>query len=134
MENNLNNITKPKVGERYKNLKYRDERKHITKQLLRLLKIDTDNKIFTSYDLDQNKETQNKILEMIPEIEKYYTISKWNYWHENKKNKKYMSLTKSLLKDMGITFIATNKKIKQEIKMINYIQYTITSDINAYLI
>jgi hypothetical protein len=127
------NIDKPKAGERYKNLKYKDERKDLTKKLLQLLKIDAGNKVFTSYDLDKDEETQKKILEMIPDIEKYYSVSKWNYWRENKKDKKYISLTKSVLKDMDIIILATNKKIKQDIKLINYIQYTITSDIDVYL-
>lgn len=133
MEDELkDNNDKPKLGERYKNLKYKDERKELTKRLLQYLKIDANNKVFTSFNLDNDEETQKKILDLIPDIEKYYSVSKWNYWRENKKDKKYLSLIKSLLKDMNVKILATNKKIKHDNKLINYIQYTLTSDIKIF--
>lgn len=78
-------INKPKVGERYKNLKYKDERKDLTKKLLQILKIDANNKVFTSYDLDKDEDTQKKILDLIPNIEKYYVTTRWCYKKESKK-------------------------------------------------
>jgi hypothetical protein len=127
-----NNVAKPKQPVvRYKNLKYRDERKELTKQLLQVLKIDTNNKIFNSYDLD-NEETQNAVTLLIPNIEKFYVTTKWCYNKENVKNKKHISVVKSLLKDMDIKFMSYPKKRKVDNTFVSYNIYTITSDIDAF--
>lgn len=133
MEDKLN-VAKPKIGERYKNIKYKNERIDLTKKLLQLLKIDANNKVFTSYDLDKNKETQDKILEMIPDIEKYYVTTRWCYKKESKKEKKHLSITKSVLKVMDINFKPSCCKESIDGKTVNYSMYTIISDINLFLV
>jgi hypothetical protein len=141
MENNLNDnddnkpkIEKPKQ-DRYKKYKYQNERKDITKQLLQVLKINGENKMFNSYDLDHDEETQKKILDMIPNIEKYYTVASWSYYRkEKKKERPYLSIIKSVLKDMSIHFDATVGRKTVDNKINSYSIYNISTNIDIYLL
>ena len=71
---------------------------------------------------------------MIPDIEKYYTVAGWTAFRKEKKvEKQYLSLLKSVLKDMKITFETTNCRIKVAEKVISHSIYRITSNIDLYL-
>jgi hypothetical protein len=128
--NNIN-IIKTK-GERHKKYKYRDERKALTKKILLILNVTNANKMFDSNDLDNNNEKKKAILDLIPEIEQYFSVSKWCFWRKES-DKKHISLVKSLLKDMNIKFLSTNKKIKIKDHITMRSLYAIQSDISEYL-
>jgi len=130
--NNTENIESTK-GERLKNIRYANERKDLTKKLLQLLGITSSNKIFDSYTLDHNLELQKSIINLVPLIEKYFSVAKWSY-HKGKKNKLYLSISKSLLKEMNIHFISHNKKKKVDDQFVPYVAYNITCDISTYLV
>jgi hypothetical protein len=89
--------------------------------------------VFTSYDLDKDEETQKKILEMIPDIEKYYVTTRWCYKKETKKNKKYLSVIKSVIKEMNIDVVSLSKKMKINGNYVAYMLYMITSNIDGYI-
>lgn len=134
MENkelNDNNIINTK-GERNKKYKYKDERKALTKKILQILNVTNANKTFDSNDLDNNYEKKKALLDLIPEIEQYFSVSKWCFWRKENNNK-HISLAKSLLKDMGIDVNSSIKKIKNKEKFTYYTIYMITNDIDQYL-
>lgn len=134
MDNEEHNIIPQNgKGERCKKYKYINERKAITKKLLELLHIDNNNKIFNSYDLDHNEETQKAILNMIPDIERYFTVAGWSYYRkDNNQNRPYISITKSVLKDMKINVVSASKKKRIGDKIITYSIYTISNNIDEY--
>jgi len=115
--------------------KYINERNEITKKLLNILQITNNNKTFDTYSLDNNKEIQQKIIDLIPDIEKVFVISKWSYFqkNKNKKEKPYVSLSKSLLKDMNIKLISYSKSLKINDKFHVITFYDLVSDIDTFL-
>jgi len=131
IQNNMNETTK---GERFKKYKYKDERKALTKKLLQYLHIDANNKIFDNIHI--NEQTQKDILDLIPKIEQYFSVAKWYYYQKNKniKDKPYVSLAKSLLKDMGIKILSASKKEKLDDIAVSCTVYVITSNIDEFLI
>lgn len=135
MEKEKHNNT-PQIikGERGKQYKYVNERKAIVRKLLELLHIDNNNKMFNSYDLDHNEETQKAILSMIPDVEKYFSVAGWSYYRkDNNQTRPYISITKSILKDMKINVISASKKKRIDDKILTYSIYTISNNIGEYL-
>jgi hypothetical protein len=121
--------------EHNKNYKYRDERKVLTKKLLQIIGITNTNKMFDSYELDNDVEKQKNILDLKPEIEQYYKVAGWSYYRKGKKKTRpYISITKSLLKDMKINVISSSKKKKIENKSITHTIYTILNNVDEYMI
>jgi len=122
----------PTKGERFKKYRYMNERKELTKKLLQLLGISSSNKMFNNIDV--NEETQTAIINLVPDIKKYYSIAKWYYFQKDKVSdvKPYISISKSLLKDMGIKFESFQGSRKLGNKSTTYTSYNIKSDISVY--
>ena len=57
-----------------KSILYKSEQEQLLNQIINILELDNNNSIIL-YNLDNNKNKQNKILELIPEIRKYYSFS-----------------------------------------------------------
>jgi len=119
--------------EHNKKFRYVNERKELTKKLLQLLKVDNNNKIFNTIDI--NEDTQKAIIDMVPEIKKYFNIGQWYYFQNNKniKDRPYLSITKSLLKDMNIFVTSEKKKRKIENKYMTLTIYTINNDLSQFI-
>lgn len=133
MENKeLNDNKEHKLN--FKN-RFAEDRKAITKRLLLILDITNDNKKFESLTLDKNKDIQQEILNLVPEIRKFFTVAKFACLRKDGKklDKPYLSLTRSLLKDMDIIVFPSNNKYKVDNKFVSSTSYTITSDISEFL-
>lgn len=59
---------------RLKNELYKNEQENILQQLITILNLDNDNSI-TLYDLDNNEIKQQDILNLLPNIRKYFSLS-----------------------------------------------------------
>jgi len=123
----------PTKGERFKKYRYMNERKELTKKLLQLLGINSSNKMFNNIDI--NEETQTAIMKLIPNVQKYYAVTKWYYFHKSKKSndKPYISISKNILKDMDIKIISSTKRKKINEKYVTYTLYAITTNIDQYI-
>ena len=90
-----------------------NERKEILNKIMNIIKINNSNLTFYSHELDKNIEGQQEILNMIPDIEKYFKVSSWASFQSNKNvSRKYLSIVKSILKDMDIKFNTCQVKMK----------------------
>ena len=120
--------------EHNKKSKYANERKELTKKLFQLLKVDNDNKIFYSLTLDNDVVLQKLITDMISDIKKYFYTGQWSYFidNKNKKKKPYISMTKNILKDMGIKIMSRPIKRKEGNIFRSCIVYTILNDLSDY--
>jgi len=117
-----------------KNYRFVNERKEVTKKLLKILKIDQNNKTFNNLDLDTNEQAQKEILALIPDIELYFSVSTWTYFMNNNIiNKPYLSITRSLLKDMNIGIVTERKSIKYNNKFTTCTYYSLTSNIIEFI-
>ena len=83
---------------RVKSELYKKEQEEIIDKIISIL--DLKNKTeYTLYELDQNKEIQKKIIELIPEIRKYYAFNNMKAVGEpNKRKRPWLSIIKILLK------------------------------------
>jgi hypothetical protein len=83
---------------RLKSELYKKEQDEIIEKIINIL--DLKNKTeYTLYELDKNEEIQNKIMELIPEIRKYYAFNNMKAVGEpNKRKRPWLSIIKNLLK------------------------------------
>ena len=81
-----------------KSLLYKQEQEEIINKIINILALDNDNSIIL-YNLDNDQDKQNKILELIPEIRKYYSFSTIIGASEPDKAKRpYLSIIKQITK------------------------------------
>jgi hypothetical protein len=83
---------------RLKSELYKKEQEEIIDKIIIIL--DLENKTeYTLYELDKNEEIQKKIMELIPEIRKYYAFNNMKAVGEpNKRKRPWLSIIKNLLK------------------------------------
>ena len=83
---------------RLKSELYKKEQEEIVDKIITIL--DLENKTeYTLYELDKNEEIQKKIMELIPEIRKYYAFNNLKAVGEpNKRKRRWLSIIKNLLK------------------------------------
>lgn len=84
---------------RLKSELYKKEQDEIKDKIITILDLENKNS-YTLYELDNNKEIQNKIMELIPEIRKWYSFNCMKAVGEPSKIKRpYLCIIKYLLKD-----------------------------------
>jgi hypothetical protein len=80
---------------------YFQEQKNLEDKLIHILNLDNKNSI-TLYELDKDIDKQKKILDLIPEIQKYYSSSKIPgvyYYSTNRIVRPWLSIIKYLTKN-----------------------------------
>lgn len=83
---------------RLKSELYKKEQENIVDKIIKILDLENNNK-YTLYQLDNNFDIQNKILELIPEIRKYYSFNGIKAVGDPTKIKRpYLSIIKHLIK------------------------------------
>jgi len=83
---------------RLKSELYAKEQEEIVNKIVNILDLNN-KKIYTLYELDNNKEIQEKIMVLIPEIRKYYSFNGIKAVGDPEKIKRpYLSIIKHLLK------------------------------------
>ena len=100
-------IEKPKrTWQKNKEKRFPEERKQVLKKILNIIGINETKKSFTTYELEKNHIAQSEILNLIPDIEKYFSTSLWSFYQTKnqkyapkKETTKYISIVKSILKD-----------------------------------
>ena len=84
------------------------DKKIILEKLYAILKINNNNMIALK-DLDKNKEQQEAILNLTQDAKKCFNYKDWTYFRNKKRVIKriYLSVMKSILKEMDIEIIIT---------------------------
>jgi hypothetical protein len=81
-----------------KSILYREEQEEIIEKIIDILQLD-ENYSITLYDLDNDIEKQNKIMDMIPEIRKFFSFSTVIGASEPDRTKRpFLSIIKQLCK------------------------------------
>ena len=82
-----------------KSILYKKEQEEIVNKIINILELDNENSIIL-YNLDNDKTKQDKILELIPEIRKYYSFTTIIGASEPTKAKRpYLSIIRQLTKN-----------------------------------
>ena len=83
---------------RLKSELYKKEQEEIIDKIITILDLEN-NKIYTLYELDKNAEIQNKIMELIPEIRKWFSFNNMKAVGEPSKRKRpWLCIIKQLTK------------------------------------
>jgi hypothetical protein len=93
---------------------YDNERNDLLKKLFDILDINDNNNLFSLKYLDNNSGDQTKILELIPNIKKYFICSKWSCFNQKllESERLYLSIIKNLLKNMNYIILPVRKHLK----------------------
>jgi len=108
---------------RLKSELYKIEQDEIINKIIDILKLDTENSI-TLYELDNNKDKQEKIMKLMPIIRKYFRFSSIGGARKPKQLKRpYLSIIKYMMKINHKIYniecrITVNNKIIRTIKYI----------------
>lgn len=87
---------------RLKSELYSKEQNNIIRQIIQILDLDNKN-TFTLYELDNNKIIQDKIIELIPEMRKWFSFNNMKAIGEPQNLKRpYLSIIKYMLKELYI--------------------------------
>jgi hypothetical protein len=82
---------------------YINERKAVIDRLLVILGINEGNNMFSLHKIDEDNNIQQQILDLEPEIKKYFICGEWScFKKKNSINRRWLSFIKYLLKDMNI--------------------------------
>ena len=124
------NIEKPKIEHNKKYL-YVNEQKEIIKKLFKILGIDNNKKTFCGIEIDEH--AQKEIINLIPDIKKYFKVSNWSCLKIEQQNEKiYLSIIKNLLKSMKINFSVLYKPVKIGTKHTSVTLYMIDDDVSIF--
>ena len=83
---------------RLKSELYKKEQEEIVDKIIKILDLEN-KKSYTLYELDKNEEIQKQIIELIPEIRKWYSFNNMKAVGEPEKRKRpWLSITKNLIK------------------------------------
>ena len=83
-----------------KSEKYTTEREDIINRALEILQLDED-KSFILYEIDKDIEKQNRIIELVIDIKRYFASSYWN----GNTVRPYLTIIRNLFKNQGFLFI-----------------------------
>lgn len=114
--------------------KYINERKEIVQKILDILEINEINNKFSLNKIDNDPIKKQQILDLEPEIKKYFICSRWTYFsNKNREFKRtYLSLIKAIFKNMNvklttsrfIKFLENNKTSTETYYIVNINQTT----------
>lgn len=92
--------------------KYQNEREEICNKLIEILQLDENNN-FLLYDLEEDTNKQQNILEMKEEIKKYFAVSCISSFKPNFKCKRpYLNIVRSILRQQNYTFEGSDYSLK----------------------
>ena len=119
------NVNKKKAGQPSKELKYSAERQVVYDKLWTILGISNEKMEFDLTALEKDKTRQQQIMDLEHDVKKYFTSGSWPYFAKPEIKDKYISLTRSILKQQKYTiqyFRAydgkTNLVVQKTIKVI----------------
>jgi len=83
---------------RLKSELYKKEQEEIVDKIIKILDLEN-KKSYTLYELDKNEEIQKQVMELIPEIRKWYSFNNMKAVGEPEKRKRpWLSIIKNLIK------------------------------------
>jgi hypothetical protein len=118
--NNNNIPEKNKGGQPSKKNKFPKERQQVLDELFTILGVTSNNMTFNLSNIENDKNKQQEILDLVDDIKKYFNYGSWTYFCRPNIKKPYIGLTKSLLKEMGYKMDSSyvidgkSKKISQK--------------------
>ncbi len=119
---------------KFKHLKYKDQQKDILIKIFNILNITKENNEIKTHLIDYDENKQKLILELDNDIKLYFKTSAWPAYKNLNTERRYLSLVKSIFKEMGIKHESLSCKLKYDNKIVNTTIYTFNKDdIHKYI-
>jgi hypothetical protein len=99
---------------------YEEERKLILQKIFTILNINETNNKFLLGKLEKNIEQQNEILQLETQIKKYFICSRWSCFLKPEMKRRYLSMIKYLLKEMGYEVLPVRKRVGDNVRDTEY--------------
>ena len=99
----------PKTVEKYEN-----ERKKLLEKMFSILGVNSENNKFYLHELDSNEKKQQEILDLEPEIKKYFICGRWSCFKNPNMKREALSFVKHVVKDMGYELYAVRRLLKHD--------------------
>jgi hypothetical protein len=110
---------------RLKSELYKKEQEEIVDKIIEILDLEN-KKSYTLYELDKNEEIQEKIMELIPEIRKWFSFNNMKAVGEPEKRKRpWLSIIKNLIKTK-YNMVSLDHHFTENIKYIHTQLYEFT--------
>lgn len=109
-------MAETKVIRQKKEDKYESDRRVVLQKVLNILQLSKNKDIIFMESITDNQKKQ--ILELDKDVKKYFNYVRWSYFGATKPDDAYLSLAKSIMKDLGLNcshFIIKNK-VKNKIE------------------
>jgi hypothetical protein len=94
--------------------KYDKERLEVLSKMFQILGINESNNKFLLHELDADIDKQNKILELEPDIKKYFICGSWSCFRTPDIKRKPLSIIKCLLKEMDYVVLSSSIKVTND--------------------
>lgn len=94
--------------------KYTKERQDVLDKMFSILGINEKSNTFLLHELDSNIDKQNQILQLEPEIKKYFVCGNWSCFKDPNIKRRYLSFIKNTLKYMDVELFSVRQFFKTE--------------------
>lgn len=94
--------------------KYTKERQDVLDKMFTILGINENSNTFLLHELDSNVDKQNQILQLEPDIKKYFICGKWGCFTDPNMKRRYLSIIKNTMKDMDIELFSVRQFFKAD--------------------
>ena len=105
---------------------YTEQRSLLLINLFDILGINDNNNTFILGDFNNDSIKKQKVIDLIPDIKKYFNSSQWNCLNDKRLKNREISIIRTVLKNMNyeLTYKQINKKLstgKYDTKIIYYV-------------
>jgi predicted transcriptional regulator len=104
---------------RFKHELYEKEQNDIIHEILKILSITEEKNFITLYDIENNESIKLQLMELVPEIRKYFAFGKWStIMNPDKFQKPYLTIVRQIPKKLytitkkGFHFHKENEPIR----------------------
>jgi hypothetical protein len=102
-----------RTGSVSKKVVFEKEQREILNKILNIIGITKENNTFTLYELSKTPEKIQQILDLKPEIAKFFSAGKWIcFKKDHKSDKEHIVLLRNILKTFDIKYIVQSTRIK----------------------
>jgi len=116
------------IFHRLKFITYKKEQNELIKKIFNIIGINKENNIFYSHLIDRDDDIQNNIYKLEEDIKKYFKVSSWPAFKKLDVERRYLSIIKSICKDMNLTYKTKSYMIKYKLRYVNTTSYTFEND------
>ena len=97
--------------------------------ILKILKINNNNRSFSLFEIDNDTEIQKNILELEKECEKYFAVKSWTYFRNKNRGKidarSYLTFLRNLFHFLNIQYYNKQTSMMVNGHVVYYMKYTI---------